>query len=112
MKTKRFIPHLVDAVVICFFILAFSPLCNSADITNPTDALVAPQIWTLSITEEGQLEINGIPIEKMSDPEIKAAVKEMAAAMKKQAENDELVKHYDRQTGYLLQELEKCLKSR
>jgi hypothetical protein len=62
--------------------------------------------------EDGTLEIDGKPIEKMSDPEIKAAIKEIAAAMKKQTENNELVKQYDRQTGYLLQELEKCLKSK
>ncbi len=63
---------------------------------------------TLSFTLDGQIEIDGKPIEKMSDPEIKASIKELVAAFKKQVENDEMVKYYDRQTGYLLQELGKC----
>ncbi len=63
---------------------------------------------TLVFTVDGQIEIDGKAIEKMSDPEIKIAIKEIANALKKQAENDELVEYYDKQTDYLLEELEKC----
>lgn len=64
--------------------------------------------YTLTFTADGQIEINDIPIERLSDPEIKEAIKAIAVAMKKQSENNEWVRYYDRQTGYLLKELEEC----
>lgn len=71
------------------------------------DIIQQPQ-HILTFRADGQILIDDKPIEKMSDPEIKTAIKEIAAAMRKQSENDALVNYYDRQTGYLLEELEKC----
>lgn len=79
-------------------------------ITGPTFSL--NPYHTLSITDDGQLEIDGKPVERMSDPEIKAILKEIAESLRKSVENNSLIQHYDRQTGYLLKELEKCLKSK
>jgi hypothetical protein len=66
--------------------------------------------WTLSIRDDGQLEINGKAVEKMSDPEIKSIMQEIVVWIRKQRGEGALVRQYDRQTGYLLQELEKCHK--
>jgi hypothetical protein len=72
----------------------------------------SPQTWALSITDDGQLEINGKSIERMSDPELKAIMLEIRDALAKQNEDNELLWHYNRQTGYLLEELEKCKEGR
>lgn len=66
------------------------------------------QTWTLSITEDGQLVINGKSIDRMRDPEIKAIMRDVADALKKQSQNDEWIRYYDQQTGYLLKELKAC----
>lgn len=73
----------------------------------PLSVLTEPA-WTLSITDDGQLMINGKAIEKMSDPEIKATMKELFKWLESQQRDRGLVEHYDRQTGYLLKELEAC----
>lgn len=65
--------------------------------------------WTLSITEDGQLEINGKPIEKMSHPELKTIMREIADGFKAQYEWRDMC---CRQTDYLLRELEACQKQR
>lgn len=57
--------------------------------------------WTLSITDDGQLEIDGKSVEKMSHPEIKAIMKEIAAGFQAQ---------YEWHDRYLFQELEACQK--
>ena len=94
-------------------LLLFALSSRGEETTLATNAELIVKGWdfpkhTLVFTADGQIEIDGKAIEKMSDPEIKIAIKEIAAALKKQTENDELVKYYDRQTDYLLKELEKC----
>ncbi len=101
----------VDLIFLLSLLFVFSVFAD--DNTTTTGALEIRPFkaqHTLSFTSDGQIEINGKPVEKMSDPEIKAAIREFVDAYKKQVENDEMVKYYDRQTGYLLQELEKCQK--
>ena len=66
----------------------------------------------LAFTAEGQVLIDNKPIKELSHPEIKAAIKSIAKSMQKQSNNDGLVQQYDRQTTYLLTELQKCKESR
>lgn len=66
-----------------------------------TSYLVSPE---MVIKPDGQIEINGVPIEKMSDPEIKESMKKIAEAM----QQNSIIEQYDRQTGYLLEALDKC----
>ena len=84
--------------------------------TTPTSMTMTmtttgPQ-WTLYITDDGQLEINGKAVEKMSDPEIKVIMQEIAAGLRKQSRDSSLVQLYDRQTEYLLDQLERCRKEK
>lgn len=99
---------LVPAILVVLIIGNFGPKGGDVQAGELGDSfMTAPSFTsantpTLSITEDGQLEIDGKSIERMSDPEIKAILKEIA----------ESLQYFDRQTGYLLQELEKCLKSK
>ena len=65
--------------------------------------------WTLGIDEDGQLFINGKSIEKMSDPELKETMRLFREYLIKGQKDNQLVDMMDKQTGYLLNELEKCL---
>ena len=97
---------LANAIVIMLLMFSMAhaeePILSSVTPTfyfnqNLSDPLI-------TITSDGQIEIKGKPIERMSDPEIRAAMREIVDVMKQNSRAD----YYDRQTGYLLQELEKC----
>ncbi len=66
----------------------------------------ATETFTLTIRDDGQLDINGKPVESMSHPELKAILLEIRDALVKQCGND----WCNRQTTYLLEELERCQK--
>jgi hypothetical protein len=68
--------------------------------------------WTLSIRDDGQLEINGKAVEKMSDPEIKSIMQEIAVWLREQSRDLSLAQQYDRLTEYLLDQLERCRKEK
>lgn len=55
---------------------------------------------------DGTIEIDGQPIERLSDPEIKEALKSIAQSL----QNDQLgmMKHYERQMELLLHQLAEC----
>jgi hypothetical protein len=61
---------------------------------------------TMIIRADGIVTINDKPIEQLSHPEIVEALKDIAESMRKNS----MVSHFDRQTGFLLEELEKCQK--
>jgi hypothetical protein len=86
--------------------LYFGETSTTATITSAI-ALAVPS-WNVSISEDGQLSINGTPVERMSDPEIKEAMKEIVGYVKAERADRWLIDQYDRQTGYLLRELERC----
>jgi len=75
-------------------------------VTAPTFYPFAGKTWTLSITDDGQISFNDKPIERMSDPELKSIMLEIRDALVRQNENG----WCDRQTTYLLEELEECQK--
>ena len=60
-------------------------------------------------TPDGQVLLNGIPIEKLDTPEIRKILVEILKEMRKQSKDTESMSHYcGRQTDYLLQEIGKC----
>lgn len=112
MKEKNHRGGFLSALMLLLSGVLFSIACGEENLITTTgenaiQLLSGPQ-HTLSFTFDGQIEIDGKPIEKMSDPEIKVAIREFVDAYKKQVENDGLVNYYNRQTGYLLDELTKC----
>jgi len=80
--------------------------------TTYISSLLIPSdsVFTISITDDGQLELNGKPIDRMSDPEIKETMMKFRGYLEQQQQENWLIKQYDRQTEYLLKELERCLK--
>ncbi len=101
------------AMVLCFLTVpCFGEDINKNNLTATSehDSSFTPltQTWTISITDNGQLEINGKSVERMSDPELKATMLELRNYLIQQQQDRSLVNQYDRQTTYLLQELEKC----
>jgi len=87
------------------------PTNFTSDASLAISAIQQP-MWTISIIPDGQLEINGKAVDKMSDPEIKETMLKLREWLITQEQDRSLVIHYDRQTGYLLEELEKCLKEK
>jgi hypothetical protein len=78
---------------------------DSKSLLVPTISFPSP---TMSISVDGQVSIDGVPIEKLSDPEIKESMKKIAYYMQESS----WISQFDRQTTYLLQELEKCQKNK
>lgn len=60
------------------------------------------------IKNDGTIEINGVPIERLSDTEIKESIKKIAESMT--LGTTEWFNYYERQTETLLNELASCHK--
>lgn len=87
-----------------------SPLDISNE-TVPMSVVFTGKNHTMTWTSDGTVLIDDKPLEKLSDPEIKAAIKSIAEYLNTFQRNDDCQKnnsYLNAQTSYLLQELEKC----
>jgi hypothetical protein len=77
---------------------------------NSTTLKMMDPTWQSSpqmvIKYDGTIEIDGVPIERLSDPEIKESIKKIAESMSQSSIG--MMKHYERQTEALLNELALC----
>jgi hypothetical protein len=90
-------------------LIDFSDTSTSATMIGAVEIRTGPE-FTLSIATDGQLSLNGKSIDRMSDPEIKATMREIAKWLEAQGRDRSMVNYYDRQTGFLLEELGACQK--
>jgi len=102
-------------ILLAMVLLAGVAWGQSGTLTDNDDLLFEVSeepIHTLSLRDDGTIELDGQPIDRLSDPEIKAILREIADSLKRQTENNDHIIYLNRQTGYLLRELEKCLNSK
>uniref|UniRef100_A0A6M3LP85 Uncharacterized protein n=1 Tax=viral metagenome TaxID=1070528 RepID=A0A6M3LP85_9ZZZZ len=83
------------------------------------DSVLAIDFWTGYTNEpehsfqfmaDGRILLDDKPVESMSQPEIVAILKSIAESLQRQYGNDSLLWHYERQTDYLLGEVERLQK--
>lgn len=89
---------------------------NGDDLTYSADSafrtIITDPVFTISVTDDGQIQLNGKAIERMSDPEIKETMLELRKYLLQQQRDRSLVRQYEHQTEYLLREIERCQNSK
>ena len=65
---------------------------------------------SLQLIADGRILLDGNPVESMSHPEIVTILKSIVESLQRQYGNDSLLWHYERQTDYLLGEIERLQK--
>ena len=105
---KKLMVVIVSIVIGLFIVLSASAEeLGNGTATSKTAIAFPKNQHTMNIDlETGQISIDDNPIEKLSDPEIREAMKEIAKSMSQNSNS--LIEQYDRQTVYLLEELQKC----
>ena len=102
--------HIAVLAMVIFLVLPAISCAENNLFTGELDATLTfsgPQ-WIISITDDGQLEINGKAIDKMSDPEIKETMLKLRDWLISQEQDRSLIYQYGWQTRNLLTKLDVC----